>query len=303
MNNHPLISVVLGSYNRLSFLKLTIASLRRELELCGMKSEIIVVEGGSSDGSLNWLSRQKDIIAIIQHNRGEWNGRQIERRSWGYFMNLGFKCAQGKYICMISDDCLIVPGAILNGVKLFEGKLNSGVKTGGIAFFWREWPSEEAYRIGHTYGDHIFVNHGLYLKEALESVNYIDEENFQFYCADGDLALRMLEQGWNFFYSEHSFIEHYGHANLENRRSNFFKEDMDYYASRWQNKLRYPEIPWVHLKKEDLTRTSRCFLKTRHGMISFVRHKIRTYIVEHQDSLIVKTVLSFKRLLVKPRHN
>ena len=49
-----------------------------------------------TDATIRWLARQKDIVSIIQHNRGKWQGKPIERRSWGYFMNQGFKCARGK---------------------------------------------------------------------------------------------------------------------------------------------------------------------------------------------------------------
>src|SRR5688572_14235075 len=108
LREHPEpLSVVIGSYNRRRFLELTLESVREEL--AGSAHEIIVVDGGSQDGTVDWLTRQRDVIAVVQHNRGTWRGRPLERRSWGYFMNLGFKLAQGKYICMLSDDCLLVP--------------------------------------------------------------------------------------------------------------------------------------------------------------------------------------------------
>jgi glycosyltransferase involved in cell wall biosynthesis len=62
------VSIVLGSYNRLPFLKLTIESIRREME--NSAHEIIVVDGGSTDGSMEWLIQQKDVLTIIQNNRG-----------------------------------------------------------------------------------------------------------------------------------------------------------------------------------------------------------------------------------------
>ncbi|UCF03833.1 MAG: glycosyltransferase, partial [Deltaproteobacteria bacterium] len=61
------VSVVLGSYNRKRFLKAAIQSIRNNEIL--VPYEIIVVDGGSTDGSLSWLSKQKDIITILQHNR------------------------------------------------------------------------------------------------------------------------------------------------------------------------------------------------------------------------------------------
>ena len=85
-----------------------------------------MVDGGSTDDSLKWLVGQKDVITIVQHNRGEWNGRPIERKSWGYFMNLAFRAASGKFICMLSDNCLVVPGAIACGLEVFDAALGAG---------------------------------------------------------------------------------------------------------------------------------------------------------------------------------
>lgn len=236
---NKVVSIVLGTYNRLFFLKLTIQSVRKELELLNQPCEIIVIDGGSTDGTIKWLIEQKDIISIIQHNRGFWKGKEIDRRSWGYFMNLGFKISQGKFVCMVSDDCLFVPGSLKNGLIQFNDLLEKGNKIGGIAFFWREYPfvESENYWVGRTF-EKVFINHGLFLRQALEDVDYIDEDSFRFYHADGDLSLKIIEKGYQILPADNSYIEHYSHANTQLRTTNFSKQKADF--------LKFKE-KWFHL--------------------------------------------------------
>lgn len=234
MKNQPIVSVVLGSYNRKTFLPLTIESIRKELATT--PHEIIVVDGGSSDGTLEWLMQQKDIITIVQHNRGEWLGKKIKRRSWGYFMNLGFKIAQGTYVCMLSDDCLVIPGAIVNGIAQCNTYESQHHKVGALAFYWRDWsPAQLHFHIGYTLGGKLYVNHGLYLNKALQEVGYCDEETYFFYNGDGDLCLKMWQAGYAIEPAPNSYIEHYPHANVDVRKTNYaqFKEDLAGYLKKW----------------------------------------------------------------------
>jgi GT2 family glycosyltransferase len=249
------LSVVLGTYNRKSFLKLTIDTIREEVSHADFPCEIIVIDGGSTDGTTRWLAKQKDIKTIIQHNRGTWRGKPIERRSWGYFMNLGFWIARGKYICMLSDDCLIIPGAIRNGYKEFENQLRTE-NVGAIAFFWRNWPVKTNYAVSRAKNNITLVNHGLFLKKALEEVGYIDEDNYFFYHADSDLCLRIWEKGYQILESPDSYIEHYSHANVRVKLSNGLQSDKDWetFYSRWKEILILDKDDnartWKFLEKE-----------------------------------------------------
>ena len=258
----PKISVVIGSFNRRRLLELCIDAVRKELE--GESQEIIVVDGGSTDGTVEWLTTQKDIISIIQHNRGEWKGRPITRKPWAYFMNLAFKAASGTYICLLSDDSLIVPGAIVNGVDLFDEMLAQGVKLGGVAFYFRDYPVRKQYAVAINVGN-LYVNHGLYLNAAMKEVGYCDE-NYHFYFADTDLCLKLQAADYKVVPSKNSFVEHYFEATPELRASNndgrkkidrlhlvekwagiaFPEEEKDYYkkhVGRWERHKRVISDP------------------------------------------------------------
>lgn len=231
--SRPMVSVVLGSYNRRPFLEQAIESVRSNGTTAPL--EQIVVDGGSTDGSLDWLVRQKDIVTIVQHNRGEFRGKAVPRRSWGYFMNLAFKCAQGRYVLMISDDCLLVPGAIDRGVARFAALEATGRQIGGVAFYYRNWPQEQDYYVQRTLGGKLMVNHGMYARAALEAVGWVDEERYRFYKADGDLCLKIWEAGYEIVDGPGAYVEHFEGVDRTARKVNrqTLAKDREAYRQRW----------------------------------------------------------------------
>jgi GT2 family glycosyltransferase len=266
----PAVSIVIGTFNRRWHLKRAIASVRAELLF--PKAEIIVVDGGSDDGTQRWLAEQKDVTTIVQHNPGEWQGQPIPRQSWGHFMNLGFRAAKAPYICMLSDDCLVVPGAIRSGLERFE---REGEDLGALAFYWRNWPEQDRYWVGRTFGGSVFVNHGLFRREAMASVGYADEEEFRFYHGDGDLVLRMEEAGWRCLDCPASFVEHFSHANLAQRAANLETraEDWSAYVRRWGH-LGAPDTDWIKLSHDDPHRTTRRYWGLR-GLLTARVNRLR----------------------------
>jgi GT2 family glycosyltransferase len=239
------VSVVLGTYNRLPFLKATIASVRASQ--IGIPYEIIVVDGGSADGTIEWLTEQHDIISIVQHNREVSEGKARRKRSWGYFMNLGFKCAEGRYICLISDDSVVHPDTLANGVRHFDREIAEGRRIGAVAFYWRSWPEERHYRVSSTLGNKAMVNHGLFLREAVESVGWIDDKRYDFYCADGDLALRLWHGGYEIVACNDALLEHFERVDPAIRQQNLTGLDTDWtrYLERWTGIYYDPVEPCI----------------------------------------------------------
>ena len=86
------LSVVLGTLNRLESLMGAVASIRASC--VGLESEIIVVDGGSRDGTAEYLLEQPDVRTIWQRTRLG----AVEA------FNAGFAAAHGTYVANLNDD-------------------------------------------------------------------------------------------------------------------------------------------------------------------------------------------------------
>lgn len=212
------ISVVLGSKNRKNLLKATIDSIRNNGFSGSM--EIIVIDGGSTDGTCDWMAKQRDIFTMIQPNYKvtDSQGIRVLAHSWGEFMNIAFKYASAPYIVMVSDDLILEKGCLQKGYDELEKRRINGEKIGAGAFFFREYPRHNFYRVGLLPNGYIALNHGFYNKKALEAVGFLDEVNYNFYASDGDVIMRLNEAGWKSIALDKCYAEHLCHKpNIRNK--------------------------------------------------------------------------------------
>lgn len=105
----PLLSIVTGTVNRLAPLKRMIDSVRSQLPR-GLSYEFIIVDGGSSDGTLQWCQEQSDI-RLIKH--GELRG------AIRAFCD-GAKAAQGDYVVLANDDVTFYRYGLLAAIRYLE---------------------------------------------------------------------------------------------------------------------------------------------------------------------------------------
>lgn len=86
------VSIVSGTYNRLNLLKDMVASIRRSVGTLGY--EIVLVDGGSTDGTDKWCAEQSDI-KFIQQGKLLGGVRAF---------NEGAENALGRYVILANDD-------------------------------------------------------------------------------------------------------------------------------------------------------------------------------------------------------
>jgi glycosyltransferase involved in cell wall biosynthesis len=105
----PLISIVTGTWNRLSYLKKMLESAARSIPE-GITWEAVIVDGGSTDGTLEWC-RSHPGVRLIEH--GELRG------AIPAFCD-GARQAIGDYVILANDDITFVGDSILRALTYLE---------------------------------------------------------------------------------------------------------------------------------------------------------------------------------------
>ena len=108
MTEQPLVSIVTPSYNQASFLEAAICSV---LDQDYPHIEYWVMDGGSTDGSVEIIQRYKDRISgwVSEPDSGQADA-----------INKGFDCSTGEIIAWLNSDDLYRPGALKSAVAVFE---------------------------------------------------------------------------------------------------------------------------------------------------------------------------------------
>ena len=125
------------------------------------------------------------------------------------------------------------------------------------------------------------VNHGLFLRESLETVGWADEDRYLFYKADGDLCLKMWEAGYEVVDCPGAFVEHFEGANRDVRRTNreVLVRDRAAYRERWDGIFWDPDGPElrdrIELAYDDTHQTARRFPRDEPGPLSALSRRAR----------------------------
>ena len=118
MQNFPLVSVIIPTYNRPDFLKLTIESI-----LCQTypKLEIIVVDDGSPGDHNQQLCKQFPEVNYIKIPNSGGPARP---------RNIGIGRAEGEYIALVDDDDIWLPEKIEKQVHILNTNPDFGLVHG-----------------------------------------------------------------------------------------------------------------------------------------------------------------------------
>lgn len=114
------ISIVIPSYNQVRFIERTINSI---LLNSTSNIEVIIIDGGSTDGTLEIIKRYEKVISywISESDNGQADA-----------LNKGFKIATGDIVGWLNSDDMYCEGVIDDVVKTFQINPLCEVVYGGI---------------------------------------------------------------------------------------------------------------------------------------------------------------------------
>jgi glycosyltransferase involved in cell wall biosynthesis len=118
----PLVSIVVPSYNQAPYLESALQSI---FEQSYQDIQVIVMDGGSTDGSVEIIKRHGKRLTYWQ---SEPDGGQTDA------INQGFACAGGKYLAWLNADDRLLPEAVAEAVEFLEVHPEVGMVYGDADF-------------------------------------------------------------------------------------------------------------------------------------------------------------------------
>lgn len=116
--NNPLFSIVIPSFNHAEFIERSILSVLNQNYL---NTEIIIIDGGSKDNTVEILKKYSDKITY-------WESKPDNGQS--HALNKGFARANGAIYGWLNSDDLYLPGAFQTVAEIFNKKPDINVVFG-----------------------------------------------------------------------------------------------------------------------------------------------------------------------------
>lgn len=182
-----LVSIVTATLNRLDMLKEAVASVRAQSV---GQIEHLIADGGSTDGTLEWVMRQPDLTLLAGPDRGVYD-------AW----NRSIALAKGDVIGLLNSDDLYFPDAISRALCRLarepqtDAVAGAGVLVEGEAVVRRYIrPTEVVGDLRTLFLGHVGINAHFFRRRCMKQLGEFSL-NYPL-VSDRDLMIRFADRGF-----------------------------------------------------------------------------------------------------------
>jgi GT2 family glycosyltransferase len=209
------VSVVMPNLNGEKLLEKNLPTLLKAKDNAANNiSEIIIVDDGSWDGSVNYLKKNFPQVKVIKHSTN---------RGFSAAVNTGVRSAKGQLILLINTDVLPNNDFLVDTISHFDDEKVFAVslheKGYGSA---RGWFQEGYIQLGM--GEENDVAHpsfyvsggsGVFRKSVWTELGGMDEKLLSpFYWEDIDICYRAAKRGYKLLWEPGSIVEHHHESTI-----------------------------------------------------------------------------------------
>jgi GT2 family glycosyltransferase len=215
-NRSPSASVIIPNWNGIEYLPTCLESLQRQT--LG-DAEVIVVDNGSTDGSLDLLERRYPEVRLLPLG---------ENRGFAGACNAGMRAARAAFLVLLNNDTETDVRWLEEVLTAFRRHPEAGMVASKMLLFDRRdifHTAGDFYRVDGVPGnrgvwqrdegqydreEYVFGACGgsaAYRRTMLEQVGLLDEDFF-YSCEDVDLAWRAQLAGWRCVYTPRAIVYH-----------------------------------------------------------------------------------------------
>ena len=218
------VSTIVVNHERRDLLKSCLRSLETAMERVDEKAELLVVDNGSADGSVELVREHFPNVRLVELKRNEGFAGGLAK---------GIEAARGEWVAVFNNDTTVEPDAL--AVMLAAGASDPAV--GSVAAQMRFADRRDVLNsagfeldrlgiaadrlVGQRVNDHqehepyeVFGATGgaaIFRSEMLDEVGGFDETFFAFF-EDVDLAWRARAHGWRALYAPGAVVYHHHSA-------------------------------------------------------------------------------------------
>lgn len=234
-------SIVIVTHNQLAYTRQCLESIRFFTE---EPYELIVVDNGSTDGTVPWLRRQTDVRLI----------ENPENRGFPAAVNQGLQSAGGRQMVLLNNDTLVTTGWLRRMLEACRqdsriglvGPCSNNVSgpqqiavsyrhlsdMDGFAWDWGQAQGGNLQDVDRLVGFCLLIQ-----RELLQDVGLFDER-FGIGCyEDDDYCLRARNAGYRAVIAKGAFVHHFG-------SQTFRHSGVDFAANLEKNRVKY-EKKWT----------------------------------------------------------